>query len=136
MACGPLRAEGYPARAAAEQAASYTDAAPNAQHLSSRVSMAAPYWRVTPLGIRSRRDRHRSGARCKTFESVPGEVAQVVGTVVAGNPLPARSGPRITTISRPATFATGTAAVSGWTAVIGTPISEATSAAAGCRDGA
>ena len=38
-------------------------------------------------------------------------------------------------MSRPVTFATGRAAVTGCTAVIGTPSSEATSAAAGWRDG-
>jgi hypothetical protein len=80
--------------------------------------------------------RQRLGARCKTFVVTTSEGAQVAGTVVAGNPLPARSGPRTTTMSRPATFATGMAPVSGWTAAIGTPSSEATSVAAGCCDGA
>ena len=78
---------------------------------------------------------HQPLKRGVRSNSGTGEDAQVVGTEVAGNPLPARSGPRTTMMSRPATFATGMAAVSGWTAVTGTPSSEATSAAAGCRDG-
>src|SRR5450756_1847775 len=85
-------------------------------------------WQDTPLGNRQRRDWHRLGAPGKTFELAIGDDAQVVGTVVAGNPVPARSRPTTTTMSRPATFATGVAAASGWTAVIGTPSSEATSA--------
>jgi hypothetical protein len=123
-----------PIRAVLQQA-TFASAAPIAQHSPSHISMVLRSWQDTPLGIRQRRVWQRLGARCKTFELVTGEDAQVVGTVVAGNPLPARSGPRTTTMSRPATFATGMTAVSGWTAVIGTPSSEATSAAAGCCDG-
>jgi hypothetical protein len=59
-----------------------------------------------------------------------------IGAVVPGKPLPARSEPITTTTSNPAVLATGTPAPSGWTAVIGTPSSEATNAAACCRDGA
>ena len=60
----------------------------------------------------------------------------MAGTVVAGKPVPARSDPMTTTTPSPVEFATGTAGLSGWSAVVGTPSSEATSAAACCWDGA
>lgn len=57
-----------------------------------------------------------------------------VGTVVAGKPLPARSEPMTTTTSMPAVLATGTDAVSGWTAVAGSPSSVAICVADCCQN--
>jgi hypothetical protein len=74
----------------------------------------------------------------ESFVNQPvGRVVVVVAVVavVAGNPLAARSDPITTTTSSPVVLPTGTPAPSAWTAVVGTPSSEATNAASGCHPG-
>ena len=75
-----------------------------------------------------RRGLSRSARRAQVVGwVVAGVVVAVplVGTVVAGKPLPARSDPMTTTTSMPAVLATGTDGVSGCTDVAGTPSSVA-----------